>query len=255
MLLAIDSGHGSSTAGKRSVSGYREHWSNTMVASYFAAAMDRCGVKYIKTGWDDDNSMDDADTLLNIRQKQIKNAGCDYVISFHFNAAGDGKTYNSGQGVETLISNSYPGDSKRLAECIQKYLIQGTPQKNRGVKTQSLAICNCNTMKTKAAVLIECAFMTNEYEEQLMKSKEFCQECAEETAQGFCEYAGIKYIPAGNKPAVSAPTKPQTYYTVAKGDTLSAIGRKTGISWKTIAELNNIKTPYRIYVGQKLRLS
>lgn len=196
MKIAIDAGHGSNTAGKRSPApdSYREHWANVKVASYFAKAMDRCGVPYIKTGWNDDNSKDDADTALSTRQSQIKNAKCDYSISFHFNASGDGATFNSGEGIETLIHNSYPADSKRLAECIQKYLIKGTVQKNRGVKTQALSMCNCKIMNTKASVLIECGFMTNKKELELMKSDAFCKECAEEAAHGFCEYAGIKYV-------------------------------------------------------------
>lgn len=46
-----------------------------------------------------------------------------------------------------------------------------------------------------------------------------------------------------------------TTYTVVKGDTLSKISAKTGVTWKTIAELNNIKFPYFIKIGQILKLS
>lgn len=194
MKIAIDAGHGSATAGKRTPDGYREHWANVKVAYYFAKAMERCGISYIKTGWNDENAKDDVDVSLSLRQKTIKTAKCDYSISFHFNASGDGKTYNSGEGIETLISNKNPGDSKRMADCIQAQLIKGTKQKDRGVKTQALAMCNCATLGTKAAILIECAFMTNKREADLMQSDEFCKECAEETARGFCEYAGIKYV-------------------------------------------------------------
>lgn len=43
-------------------------------------------------------------------------------------------------------------------------------------------------------------------------------------------------------------------YTVEKGDTLSGIGTKLKINWKTIADLNGIKSPYIINVGQVLKL-
>lgn len=43
-------------------------------------------------------------------------------------------------------------------------------------------------------------------------------------------------------------------YKVQKGDTLSKIGSKTGIPWKTIAELNGIKFPYILKAGQILKL-
>ena len=44
-------------------------------------------------------------------------------------------------------------------------------------------------------------------------------------------------------------------YTVARGDTLSRIGAKTGVAWTTIANLNGIRAPYLIYTGQTLKLA
>ena len=43
-------------------------------------------------------------------------------------------------------------------------------------------------------------------------------------------------------------------YTVKSGDTLSGIGSKLGVNWKDIANLNNISSPYIIYVGQVLKI-
>ena len=42
-------------------------------------------------------------------------------------------------------------------------------------------------------------------------------------------------------------------YTVKNGDTLSGIGAKLGIAWKTLASKNGIKSPYVIYPGQKIK--
>lgn len=50
-------------------------------------------------------------------------------------------------------------------------------------------------------------------------------------------------------------TSASNTYTVQKGDTLSKIGQKTGVAWKKIAELNGIKFPYVLKVGQVLKLS
>ncbi len=44
-------------------------------------------------------------------------------------------------------------------------------------------------------------------------------------------------------------------YTVVSGDTLSGIGSKTGVNWRTIASLNGISAPFVIYHNQKLRLN
>lgn len=64
-------------------------------------------------------------------------------------------------------------------------------------------------------------------------------------------------IPVNGSSTQSQPTKVETKktYTVKSGDTLSGIGAKTGVNWKTIASLNGIKSPYTIYPGQVLKLN
>ena len=68
------------------------------------------------------------------------------------------------------------------------------------------------------------------------------------TAAGY-DYNTIQAI-VNNKCGASTSTKS---YTVKAGDTLSGIGAKLGISWKTIADKNGIKSPYTIYPGQILK--
>jgi LysM repeat protein len=43
-------------------------------------------------------------------------------------------------------------------------------------------------------------------------------------------------------------------YTVVSGDSLSRIGAKLGVSWKEIARLNSLSSPYRINIGQALKV-
>ncbi|WP_108652344.1 peptidoglycan DD-metalloendopeptidase family protein [Dongshaea marina] len=44
------------------------------------------------------------------------------------------------------------------------------------------------------------------------------------------------------------------YYKVRKGDTLYGISRKLGVSASRLAALNGLRSPYRLYPGQKLNL-
>lgn len=52
---------------------------------------------------------------------------------------------------------------------------------------------------------------------------------------------------------INSGSTPTRTYTVVPGDTLSEIGQKLGVDWKTIAKKNNISAPYTIYPGQKLK--
>ena len=70
---------------------------------------------------------------------------------------------------------------------------------------------------------------------------------------------GWKYIHSFGLPKFDEDEAPKAleaiYHTVVKGDNLTKIGKKYGVSWKSIAQLNNIKAPlYIIRVGQKLRI-
>jgi len=47
---------------------------------------------------------------------------------------------------------------------------------------------------------------------------------------------------------------PPAYYRLKKGDTLFSIAWLYGLDYKYIAKINNIKKPYRIYSGDKIRL-
>lgn len=186
--VAIDAGHGSNTAGKRTPSGYREHYINVMSAYYCEQYLEDRGVECVRIAWDDTNAKDDADVALSTRQKQIKAADCDASASFHANAFK--AIWNSANGVETLIhiTASRRGDSERLAKLVQAELVKGTKQTDRGVKKQSLAMCNCTAMGVDAAVLVEIGFMTNKREAELMMTDEFCKEQGEDVARGILKY-------------------------------------------------------------------
>ena len=51
-----------------------------------------------------------------------------------------------------------------------------------------------------------------------------------------------------------APKAEPEYYTVVRGDTLTAIARKYGTTVNQLVEGNGIKNPNLIYVGQRFRV-
>ena len=218
--IALIAGHSSLTAGKRTppfirpvdidkdgtpdvLAGmqYKEHFANVGVSVRLDEALRRCGFQTFKIGWNDANPTDDllADdgTGLAKRQALVRAAGCAISVSTHFNAFGYGATFNEAKGVCTFIHStpSKCGDSKALATYVQTQLAKGTQQVNRGVLTQALAEANCLVMGTTASILVELAFMTNQYEaESLMANSAFWVESAEEICRGVCQYAKVDYV-------------------------------------------------------------
>lgn len=56
---------------------------------------------------------------------------------------------------------------------------------------------------------------------------------------------------AASEPATSC----KQWYTVERGDYLVKIARAFDTDWRTLAEINNLKSPYNIYAGNKLCVS
>jgi N-acetylmuramoyl-L-alanine amidase len=126
----------------------------------------------------------------------------------HFNAFGDGASFNTANGVGIYIHDKNINESEALARVVLKYLVGGTAQTIRGITKQSLAMVNCNNLGVKGAILVELAFMTNLREAtELMANKKFWKECAQEITKGVCEYTGIKYIPENYIPDKTITTE------------------------------------------------
>lgn len=264
--IAIDAGHGSKTAGKRTPPltknidinhdgkidlkkgmQYQEHYAAVGISNRLYYKLKNEGFDVFKSGWNDANAGDDKDLSLSDRQKKIKNAGCDYSVSIHFNAYGDGSSFNSANGVTVYIHSEYSGDSRRLAEYVLQELAKGTPQKNRGIKSDRYAMCNCKSMGTQAAILCEIAFMTNEREAQeMMANENFWEECAVEITSAL-----LRYCDCGKEKPNTGEILNQ-YHTVVVGDTLSELATKYDTTVLRLSRLNELENPNEIQVGQKL---
>lgn len=77
------------------------------------------------------------------------------------------------------------------------------------------------------------------------------QEFARWNKSGGKVLSGLTRRRAAEKALFNAPV---AYYTVKKGDTLSAIANRYGTTYQAIARLNNLSNPNKIYIGQKLKI-
>ena len=205
ILIALDAGHGSNTAGKRTPKMHidtdlakageqiREHTANVWVCKYAADYLKKYGFDVYKSAWDDTNTADDPDVPLNERQTAIRRAKATVSVSCHFNAYGNGNSFNASSGIETLISvaDYELNGSRSLAEEIQERLCK-LGRKDRGVKRADLAMCKSKYMQTEASVLCELGFMTNKDEAVLMGSKKYLKDCGHYIALGIYDFLTSK---------------------------------------------------------------
>ena len=207
--ITVDCGHGANTPGKRTPKmpcnidfngdgkidirkgqSIKEHQANVGVGKKLANELERLGFKVNRCAFGS------ADISLSARQRSIKNFKSKYSISVHFNAAGNGMSFNSANGVEVYYHSKYFGkSSKGLAKSVLSQMAKGTRQLNRGTKSQILALCNTRMTGAEASILVECAFMTNLREAKTMVgNKKFWDETGTEIARGVCNYAGMPYV-------------------------------------------------------------
>jgi LysM repeat protein len=64
----------------------------------------------------------------------------------------------------------------------------------------------------------------------------------------------VSYPKSPSRPIKSIPKKQAQTYTIIKGDNLYRVSRKFKINFEKLKELNNIKDPDKIYIGQTLKL-
>lgn len=137
------------------------------------------------------------DISLSERVRRVNRQNLTLLVTFAYNAAGDGTSFNNASGVETFYSirNQKANQSQQLATDIYNNLIQGTQQNGRGVKNLDVAMLssvNCT------ASLIEAGFMTNLREARLMINPLFQTEVGEEACLGVCDFLNTSFIARDN---------------------------------------------------------
>lgn len=187
MKVALDDGHGANTPGKRTPkfpdgSFMKENEFNKRVVEIAGRELKRIGLEVIYT------APGDEDVPLSQRVKTANQAKADIFVSVHANASSG--SWGSAEGIETYYFEGSQ-KSKLLAQIVHQWLLKGTKLKDRGLKRGNHLYVIKNTKMP--AVLVECGFMDNLKEAELLRSEEYRYECAMELVNGICEYFGIGY--------------------------------------------------------------
>jgi N-acetylmuramoyl-L-alanine amidase len=213
MKIMLCAGHGLHTPGKQTPGGSMHEWEfNAATAQY---------VKDILVNYENvevlfaHDPTGEVDIPLKKRTDYANQAGADVYVSIHANAAG--ATWNPAVGIETYVYKTNPASSRKLADVVQKKLIERTGRQNRGVKTADFHVLRETHMP---AILCECGFMTNQAEATLLKSADYRIKCAGAIADGLIEVYGLKPkskpVVASNVGTDAIPAKRPDKYRLAK---------------------------------------
>ena len=188
--IVIDAGHGGPDPGKVSESGTLEKDINLKIALYLKEILESQNINVIMTRTEDKDLATETNKrkLSDIKErvKLMENSNADMVISIHQNSYPDAEVY----GAQCF----YPTESeegKKLASIIQNQIITSTNQtKIREIKDNN----DYYLLKHSSTpiVIVECGFLSNPAEEQLLLTDEYQRKMAWSIYLGTLQYLETK---------------------------------------------------------------
>lgn len=190
--IIIDAGHGGFDGGASSADGAVEKDINLKVSLYLCEFLESFGFNTVMTR-DKDMSLE-SEGLDTIRQKKksdihnrmaiMEKTDNALFVSIHQNHYSVEKY----SGMQVFYSPDYSDESSLLAQSIQETVIETLqPNNDRQIKkcgTSVYLIYNA----VKPAVLVECGFLSNSNEAQLLQTDEYQKKIAFSVALGIQDY-------------------------------------------------------------------
>lgn len=172
--IVLDAGHGGKDAGANH-DNILEKDITLEIAKKTNKILSEAGYK-VKMTREKDSFIELADRIdfANKRKPRV-------YVSIHCNSSEDG----NGNGIETFYAESKKENSQKLAESIQKNIVNATGAKDREVKTADYAVILRTDM---SAALVEVGFLTDESERALLQKEDYQQKLAEGIAEGVLDF-------------------------------------------------------------------
>lgn len=194
-LIGANDEHGLNppTLGKRTPTmpyigrSFYENEFNRQAKYAFILACLRCGFRVY------DIHPEVQDVSVSTRVVRTNRAGVSLVVTFAYNASGDGSQFDNAQGIEVYYSpyNSYSNQSRVLSQDVYNKVVEFTGRPGRKVGTLSVGMLSNVRCP---ATLIEAGFMTNFNEAKLMLNPTFVLNVGEGACAGVCDYLGVTYV-------------------------------------------------------------
>lgn len=188
-VIALDAGHGGMDSGKVAVNNVLEKDINLKIVYFLKAALEEQGITVVLTRQDEEGLYQESDSNKKLadmkkRCEIIEKSGCIAAISIHQNSYHEESV--SGPQVFYYATSA---KGKEIAETIQRFMVEELkPKKTRTAKSND----NYYLLKNVACpiVIVECGFLSNWEEAELLCTEEYQKKVAGTVARGIMEYLG-----------------------------------------------------------------
>ncbi len=191
--IVIDAGHGEPDGGAVSASGIKESELNLQIAQKLKNKLEEIeNVKVIMTREDENNIASNSNEQMTIKQlktndlnnrvKIANESGAVIMVSIHMNKFENPKY----RGWQTFYSKTSE-EGKKLAEEIQSSIGESINIENNrtALKIEGIKIIDKTQIPT---VIVECGFLSNVEECQLLQDEEYQEKMAEGIKNGIQKY-------------------------------------------------------------------
>ncbi len=278
IIVAVDAGHGGKDVGAIGATGIYEKDITLAISLKLAKLIDQTpGMKALQT------RKSDVYVKLRTRLGIARNQSADLFVSIHADAFKDPKV--KGSSVYILSSSGASGEaakylakkanfdqlvggislrnkdeflSRTLIDMTQTASIEESRLLGQEVLTQLRALGPVHKKKVQKAgfvvlkspdipsILIETAFISNPSEEKRLSREGFQIELSKALYEGIISYLKVNQID-------SSMARNFKTHAIIRGDTLSALGVKHGVSVSDLRRANNLKDSV-VRVGDKLKI-
>lgn len=187
ITIVLDAGHGGRDGGSVGVNGTVEKEINLEYVLALKEKLVKSGYRVILTRNNDDGlysplASNKKQDDMNKRMEIIKKVNPNLVVSLHMNSFSD----SSARGAMTYYRNNDEA-SKQCADLIQQSISTYCNASSKKSKVGDYFMLNCSYY---TAVLVECGFISNPYEEKLLNTDEYKERMINSIYNGILLYFG-----------------------------------------------------------------
>lgn len=195
-IIIIDAGHGGFDGGAIAKDGTIEKDINLKIALYISEYLNLFGFNTILTREKDISLEDDSEKPIKARKtsdihnrmKLMEQTNNALFVSIHQNHYSVEKY----SGLQIFYSPNLSDESSKLAQSIQETITQTMqPDNNRQIKKCDSSVYLIHNA-VKPAVLVECGFLSNIKETELLKSDDYQRKIAYFISLGILNYINLK---------------------------------------------------------------